>query len=124
MPTNELIKEIKKNLDAAKKQVEAYTYLLESHGVEDIDPSPMTIALQRNKVSFALTAEKSLRHAISSILKQNKEGVSTGTITDILQTSGFKVGGKTKLNSRVSLELYQMKKLGLVKKSGNKYKII
>ncbi len=111
----EFIRELQATRKAAKEQYEACTALLVSYG---IDPEgQLAPKKDPDKPAF------SLRAAIRDVLK-GQPPLANAEIMERLKQQGVSVSGSTKLSTRVSIELYNMKNAGQVKMAHGKYRLV
>jgi hypothetical protein len=63
----------------------------------------------------------SLRNSVLEVLRSMPSGSDASEITKRLEVDGFRVGGVTKLQSRVSHELGRLRRRGVLRKRRKKY---
>lgn len=100
------INEIKTNLEEARKMVMAYEFLLQAHEAPEAPKQASQIGITE---------------AIKRLLANSKEGMSSTQVIEALGRSGVTVAGNTKLGARTHIELNRLKKIGAVKKKGDKF---
>lgn len=117
----QFIEELKRNAIQAREQYEACTKLLKSYGVALNEDTPKQAP--RKTTQPIATPSLGLRASIRAVLQRHPKGATAREIIDELERTGFKVGGSTKLSTRVSVELQGMKAKREVKAANGKYRL-
>lgn len=111
------IAELKQNLAEYRSKVQAIeALLLDIDGSQGGTNTTPTVTTKAAEPLF-------LRKAIRAVIKEAEPaGLAVGEIRERLKQMGVEVGGKTPISTRISIELYELKKLRLVKLIQGKYR--